>query len=519
MLFALVAGAGTALSPCVLPILPAVLGAGVTGGRRRPLGVVTGLVLAFAFSAVALVYLIDALGLPNDIQRIIAIVVLAGFGIALLIPPVADRLEAAISRVVGAPRMQRADGFWSGTLLGAALGLAYFPCAGPILAGVITVSAAQDFTVGRLAVALSYALGSGIVLYAIMRPRPALHRSARPDPGPGPDGHGRRHARRRAGHGDRPRSQLRAVDRDRPPRLPDQPDRVDRAQRRGRLRDRRTCAAATGTRSPPREAGRRPRRASAFPTLAPRASSRIRSSGSTRPGGEAALDRRAQRRGQDRAGRLLDLHVHQLHPHAALPRGLGPQVPQGRARRRRRALARVPVREGRRQRCRRDRLRRHPLSGRPGQRARHLELLSQPVLARPLSDRHERQNPLHALRRGRLRADRGRDPLPARRRRQTARSARTQAPARSRSPRMGSARPRPTSAPPEAPAGSTARPPQGSAAGGQAGLRHGRQPDPQGAAAERVRLSGQLGRDGRGRALRATARASTSASRQPASTW
>ncbi len=168
MLFALVAGAGTALSPCVLPILPAVLGAGVTGGRRRPLGVVTGLVLAFAFSAVALVYLIDALGLPNDIQRIIAIVVLAGFGIALLIPPVADRLEAAISRVVGAPRMQRADGFWSGTVLGAALGLAYFPCAGPILAGVITVSAAQDFTVGRLAVALSYALGSGIVLYAIM---------------------------------------------------------------------------------------------------------------------------------------------------------------------------------------------------------------------------------------------------------------------------------------------------------------------------------------------------------------
>ena len=43
LLFALVAGAGTALSPCVLPILPAVLGAGVTGGRRRPLGIVVGL--------------------------------------------------------------------------------------------------------------------------------------------------------------------------------------------------------------------------------------------------------------------------------------------------------------------------------------------------------------------------------------------------------------------------------------------------------------------------------------------
>ncbi len=168
MVFALVAGAGTALSPCVLPILPAVLGAGVTGGRRRPLGVVTGLVGAFTFAAVALVYVIDALGLPNDIQRTIAIVVLAGFGVVLLIPPLADRLEARISHIVGQPRMRRGDGFGSGLMLGGALGLAYFPCAGPILAGVITVSAAQDFTVGRLAVALAYAIGSGAVLYGVM---------------------------------------------------------------------------------------------------------------------------------------------------------------------------------------------------------------------------------------------------------------------------------------------------------------------------------------------------------------
>ena len=56
MAFAFVAGAGTALSPCVLPVLPAALSVGVTGGRRRPLGVVTGLVLTFTFAVVALVY-------------------------------------------------------------------------------------------------------------------------------------------------------------------------------------------------------------------------------------------------------------------------------------------------------------------------------------------------------------------------------------------------------------------------------------------------------------------------------
>ena len=168
MLFALVAGAGTALSPCVLPILPAVLSAGVTGGRRRPLGVATGLALSFTFATVALVYVIDALGLPDDIARTIAIVVLFVFGFSLLIPPIGDRIEAFASRLAPGPARSGGDGFGSGLLVGASLGLVYAPCAGPILAGVITVSAAQDFTAGRLAVALSYAVGSALVIYALL---------------------------------------------------------------------------------------------------------------------------------------------------------------------------------------------------------------------------------------------------------------------------------------------------------------------------------------------------------------
>src|SRR5215218_6413793 len=168
MLFALVAGAGTALSPCVLPILPAVLSAGVTGGRRRPLGVVTGLALSFTFATVGLVYLLDALGLPNRFARDLAIAVLFAFGISLLIPPIGDRVEAFASRLAPGPARFRGDGFGSGFVVGASLGLVYAPCAGPILAGVIVVSAAQDFTAGRLAVALSYAVGSAVVLYLLL---------------------------------------------------------------------------------------------------------------------------------------------------------------------------------------------------------------------------------------------------------------------------------------------------------------------------------------------------------------
>jgi cytochrome c biogenesis protein CcdA/thiol-disulfide isomerase/thioredoxin len=167
-LFALVAGFATCLSPCVLPVLPALLSGGATGGRRRPLGIVTGLVISFTFTAVALVYVIAALGLPNDIVRTLAIVILLCFGISLIVPGVSDRFEAWLSRLGREPRAGPGDGFVSGVPLGFGLGFLYAPCAGPILAGVITVSAAQTFTAARLAVVFAYAVGSAAALYLIM---------------------------------------------------------------------------------------------------------------------------------------------------------------------------------------------------------------------------------------------------------------------------------------------------------------------------------------------------------------
>lgn len=169
VLFGFIAGAGTALSPCVLPVLPVALSVAATGGRRRPAGIVAGLVASFTFATVALVYVIDALGLPDELTRNLAIVVLVGFGLLLLLPALSARLEGWVSRFTArfTPRRE-AEGFWSGVLAGAGLGLVYAPCAGPILASVITVSATQEFTFDRLAIAFSYALGSALVLYLLL---------------------------------------------------------------------------------------------------------------------------------------------------------------------------------------------------------------------------------------------------------------------------------------------------------------------------------------------------------------
>lgn len=171
ILFGFLAGAATAVSPCVLPVLPVALSAAATGGRRRPLGIVVGLAASFTFAVIALVYLISALGLPNDLIRNLAIGVLIVFGAVLLVPPLADRLEAWLSGLtsrLGPRSAGTGEGFWPGFLLGGSLGILYVPCAGPILAGVITVTASQSFNAGRLAVALTYGIGSAAVLYLLM---------------------------------------------------------------------------------------------------------------------------------------------------------------------------------------------------------------------------------------------------------------------------------------------------------------------------------------------------------------
>jgi cytochrome c biogenesis protein CcdA/thiol-disulfide isomerase/thioredoxin len=166
--FAVLAGAGTALSPCVLPVLPALLSAGSVGGRRRPLGIVLGLSVTFTVTIVGLANVVDGVGLGSDPLRDVAIAVLLVFGLTLLLPGVAARLEAPLSRLarfgVGGIRIATGDGFASGLLVGGALGFVYTPCASPILAAVISVSAASGRTI---TIALAYAAGSALVLLAL----------------------------------------------------------------------------------------------------------------------------------------------------------------------------------------------------------------------------------------------------------------------------------------------------------------------------------------------------------------
>jgi cytochrome c biogenesis protein CcdA/thiol-disulfide isomerase/thioredoxin len=165
--FALLAGAATAITPCVLPVLPALLSASGSGGRRRPLGVVTGLTLTHTITIVGIASVVDGVGFADGTLRTLAILMLGIFGLTLLVPRASHWIEARMSALSRLGPRDAGDGFWSGLPVGGALGFVYAPCAGPILAAVISVSASRGTTGGLVAVGIAYGLGSGAVLLAL----------------------------------------------------------------------------------------------------------------------------------------------------------------------------------------------------------------------------------------------------------------------------------------------------------------------------------------------------------------
>jgi cytochrome c biogenesis protein CcdA/thiol-disulfide isomerase/thioredoxin len=164
LLFAVIAGAGTAITPCVLPVVPALLSAGAAGGRRRPLGIILGLAITFTITIVALASIAKGVGLGAGLTRTIAVIVLIGFGAVMLIPELAQRVQAPLSRLARFGPKTRGDGFWTGLGVGGALGFVCAPCAGPILAAVIATSAAGHTTAKVVAVAIAYVIGLSAVL-------------------------------------------------------------------------------------------------------------------------------------------------------------------------------------------------------------------------------------------------------------------------------------------------------------------------------------------------------------------
>ena len=160
---AFVAGLITAVSPCVLPVLPIVLAGGASGGRRRPYAIIAGLATCFLVSILFASWVLGKLGLPQDLLRNISIGLLFLVAATLLVPRLGVYLERPFARLSRGPSGDLGGGF----LLGAALGFVFVPCGGPAIAFVTSAAASVDFGLKTLAVAAAYTAGACVVLLAI----------------------------------------------------------------------------------------------------------------------------------------------------------------------------------------------------------------------------------------------------------------------------------------------------------------------------------------------------------------
>jgi cytochrome c biogenesis protein CcdA len=172
---ALLAGVFTVASPCILPILPIVLGSAVVpqGSPRRPLFIVAGFVLAFASFAMLLGAASALAGVAQDALRNAAIAVLALAGALRIWPRPYDWLVYRVRAMLPADlpwrgATQERGGNAGGFVLGMSLGAVWTPCAGPVLAAILALVVKAQAPGWSAALLGAYAAGAGIPMLAII---------------------------------------------------------------------------------------------------------------------------------------------------------------------------------------------------------------------------------------------------------------------------------------------------------------------------------------------------------------
>jgi cytochrome c-type biogenesis protein len=151
----LLAGALSTLSPCVLPLVPVLVGAAVNAHRRGPLALGIGLALSFAIVGILLATLGASLGLDPDTFRTAGGVVLAVFGLVMLVPKLQDLFARAVAALSNSGNQLLArvtfEGLAGQFMVGVLLGVVWSPCVGPTL-GAATTLASQGRDLGQISV-------------------------------------------------------------------------------------------------------------------------------------------------------------------------------------------------------------------------------------------------------------------------------------------------------------------------------------------------------------------------------
>ncbi|MCX4197304.1 sulfite exporter TauE/SafE family protein [Methylobacterium organophilum] len=149
--FAFLAGLLSVLSPCVLPLIPIVLGTAAAEHRLGPVALAAGLAVAFTAIGLFVATIGFTVGLDGDVFRRAGAVLLVLLGAVLMLPRLQARVATAAGPI-GAWAEDRFGGAGSGGVsgqfaVGLLLGAAWSPCVGPTL-GAASLMAARGEPVG-----------------------------------------------------------------------------------------------------------------------------------------------------------------------------------------------------------------------------------------------------------------------------------------------------------------------------------------------------------------------------------
>jgi cytochrome c-type biogenesis protein len=171
LVLSFVAGVLSILSPCVLPLLPIILGAAASEQKWGPAALAAGLSISFVAIGLFVATVGFSIGLDGDVFRYVAAVFMIAIGVVLMAP----RLQAGLA-VAGGPIANWADrrrtGLDSGGLrgqfgIGVLLGAVWSPCVGPTL-GAASLLAAKGRDLGQVGLTMFvFGLGAGLPLLAL----------------------------------------------------------------------------------------------------------------------------------------------------------------------------------------------------------------------------------------------------------------------------------------------------------------------------------------------------------------
>jgi len=179
LLVSFVAGVLTIAAPCVLPLLPVIVGGSIVrsdtdatvAARQwfRPVVIAVGLVVSIIVFTLALKATTALLGVPQLVWQVVAGVILVLFGLTLTFPALWERamLVTGLQNRANASldRSYRRGGFWGDLLLGAALGPTFSSCS-PTYALILVTVLPVSFAEGVVYIVV-YAIGLGVTLLLV----------------------------------------------------------------------------------------------------------------------------------------------------------------------------------------------------------------------------------------------------------------------------------------------------------------------------------------------------------------